>query len=410
MARPSNRFSALQVARLKKPGRYGDGGGLWLQVSEAGTKSWLFRYMRHGRARQMGLGSFADVSLAQARTKASEARRLLRSGTDPIDARRNEITAARLADARSITFQEAAEAYIASHKAGWRNEKHAKQWGASLESTAYPVFGRLPVQAVDVAMVMKVLEPIWSTKTETASRVRGRIESVLDWARARGYREGENPARWRGHLDNLLPARSKVRKVQHHPALPFMEIGVFFEDLRDQDGTAARALEFLILTAARTGEVIGTRWSEIDLKEALWLVPSERVKSGREHRVPLSAPALAILRSLPGECDPEAFVFPGGRPGYPLSNMALLALLKRMKRDDLTAHGFRSTFRDWTAERTNYPRDVAEMALGHIVSDKTEAAYRRGDLFRKRRRLMEDWAKFCETPRPTGKVVTFGKR
>jgi integrase len=305
-------------------------------------------------------------------------------GIDPIEARRAQREQKSLDAAKSMTFDACAAAYIDAHKAGWRNEKHFDQWSNTLNTYAGPVFGSLPVQAVDVGLVMKALEPIWQTKSETASRVRGRIESVLDWATVRGYRKGDNPARWRGHLDKLLPPRSKVRKVEHHPARPHDELANFVAMLRRQEGIASRALEFLILTATRTGEVIGARWDEIDLGEKVWVVPAARMKAGREHRVPLSAAAVAILEQMQ-EVREGDFVFPGGKRGKPLSNMAMLAVLKRIDRGDLTNHGFRSSFRDWAAERTNFPREVAEMALAHTVGDKVEAAYRRGDLFQKRR-------------------------
>jgi integrase len=325
---------------------------------------------------------------------------------DPIDARRAERARQRLEEAKAFTFKQCAEAYINAHRAGWRNDKHAAQWSATLSTYAYPKVGALPVQAIDTALVLKVLEPIWATKPETAGRLRGRLENVLDFAKARGYREGENPARWRGHLDNLLPALSKVRQVEHHAALPYTELSDFLTRLREQEGTSARALEFAILTAARTGEVIGARWSEVNLREKTWTIPAERMKARREHRVPLSSRALSILTEMQAarESD-ESFVFPGGKPGKPLSNMAFLMLLRRMDRADLTAHGFRSSFRDWAAERTNFPSEVAEMALAHVVSSKVEAAYRRGDLFEKRRGLIEAWAKFCEQPKSSGKVI-----
>ncbi len=369
--------------------------------------------MLNGRPRYMGLGPLHTVTLADARVKALEARRLRLAGVDPIDARDDALGKARLEAARSITFKDAAEAYMEAHKAGWRNAKHADQWRNTLSAYVYPVFGALPVQGVDVGLVMRVLEPIWGTKTETASRVRGRIESVLDWASARGYRLGENPARWRGHLENLLPRRSRVRKVKHHPALAYDEVGAFMVNLSRQEGTATSALEFLILTAARTGEVIGARWGEFNIEESSWTVPAERVKSGREHRVPLSPAALAVINAMQKvratERD-DGFVFPGGKRGRPLSDPALWAALKRTGRSDLTVHGFRSTFRDWAAEQTNYPREVAEMALGHAVSDKTEAAYRRGDLFQKRRRLMVEWARFCRSGAKAGEVVAIRDR
>jgi len=375
-----------------------------LQVTEAGAKSWIFRFMLNGRAREMGLGPLHAVSLADARTRAAECRRLRADGVDPIEARKLERGKARLAAARALSFRDAADAYINAHQAGWRNAKHAAQWRSTLETYAGPVFGSLPVQDVDVSLIMKVLEPIWATKTETASRLRGRIEVVLDWATARGYRQGDNPARWRGHLGNLLPQPARVQRVKHHPALPYVEVGAFMGALRQQDGVAAGALQFLILTATRTSETIGARWAEVKLDHAIWTIPADRIKAGKEHRVPLSAPAMTIIERL-NKLRQSDFIFPGGKVKKPLSNMALLALLKRMGRADLTAHGFRSTFRDWAAECTNYPREVAEMALAHTVSDKVEAAYRRGDLFEKRRRMMEEWARYCGKEKVPGDVV-----
>ncbi|MDP6574728.1 MAG: integrase arm-type DNA-binding domain-containing protein [Rhodospirillales bacterium] len=413
MARQIGKLKALNVARKKKPGMYADGGGLYLQVTAAGSRSWIFRYALLGKTRYMGLGPLHAVGLADARKKAAAARQLRHDGIDPIDARNADIVRARLEAAKSISFREAAERHIEAHEAGWRNAKHASQWRSTLETYAHPIFGDLPVQAVDVALVMKVLEPIWAKKTETASRVRGRIESILDWATARGYRLGDNPARWRGHLDNLLPRRSRVQRVSHHAALPYDEIAAFMESLRVQDGITAQALDFLILSAGRTGEVVGARRGEFNLNDAVWTVPAERVKSGREHRVPVSAPAMEIVRAMDigraSESDSD-FVFPGGKRGKSLSTGAFLALLRRMDREDITPHGFRSTFRDWAAERTNYPREVAEMALGHVISDKVEAAYRRGDLFEKRRRLMDEWSRFCGTEAKAGKVVAIGGR
>ena len=355
--------------------------------------------MLHGRARWMGMGPLHTVNLAEARKRAGEHRLRRHDGIDPIEVRRAERLKARLEAAKTITFKECAAAYIKAHRAGWHNGKHAAQWETTLATYAEPIIGKLPVQAIDPALVLKVLEPIWATKPETAGRVRGRIEAVLDWAKARDYRTGENPARWRGHLDKLLPARGKVRKVEHHAALPYGGLPGFLVALREQDGIAARALEFLILTAARTGEVIGARWSEPDLLDKVWTVPAGRMKARKEHRVPLSARALAILEEIQAHrTGNDGFVFPGGKPGKPLSNMAFLMLLRRMKRDDLTAHGFRSSFRDWASERTNFPREVAELALAHSVGDKVEQVYRRGDMFEKRRRLMQQWATFCTTP------------
>ncbi len=394
MARNINRLSPRSLSSKTERGRYADGGGLYLQVSKSGAKSWLFRFMLNGKSRQMGLGSLHTISLPEAREEALLCRKQLRDGVDPIEARKLKLGKAQADSARVMTFKECAEKYISSHSAGWKNAKHGSQWQNTLKTYVYPVFGDLPVQSIDTGLVAKVIEPIWATKTETASRIRGRIESVLDWATARKYRNGENPARWKGHLDNLFPKRAKVQKVKHHAALPYHEIGAFMATLRQHDAVSARGLEFLILNAARTGEVIGATWDEIDFDNAIWAIPAERMKSGKEHRVPLSATSIVTLRSMK-DVAVSGYVFPGGKRNRPLSNMAFLQLLKRMGRGDLTAHGFRSTFRDWVAERTNYPNEVAEMALAHTVGDKVEAAYRRGDMFEKRHRMMRDWAEFC---------------
>jgi len=318
---------------------------------------------------------------------------LLLEGKDPIEHRKNRLTAMRLDAARTMTFSACASAYIEAHKSGWKNEKHANQWKSTIDTYVNSIIGELPIGDVDSGLVMKCLNKIWNDKPETASRVRGRIESILDWAKVLGYRAGENPARWKGHLDNLLPARSKVARVEHHPALPYAEIPDFMVALKQQPGFGARALEFSILNATRTGEVIGAKWDEVDLDAALWIIPAERMKAGEEHRVPLSSSAVAILQAI--QPLGEAFLFPGRLRNTPLSNMSLLATLKRMNRNDLTTHGFRSTFRDWAAETTVYPSEVVEMSLAHTIGSKVEAAYRRGDLLEKRRRLMDDWATYC---------------
>jgi integrase len=398
MAREINRLSPAGV-RNAKPGMHADGGGLWLQASkgDGGTlrRSWIFRYAVDGRERKMGLGSLNTISLAEARQKAAECRKLRYESVDPIEHRDAKKRAAAVATAKSIIFAKAAERYIGSHRAGWRNVKHASQWENTINTYANPVIGNLPINAVDVALVMKVLEPIWTEKPETASRLRGRIEAVLDWAVAHKFRsEGPNPARWRGHLDKLLAPRRKIRRVRHFSALPYSEIGDFMTALRVQDSAAARALEFAILTAARTGEVIGARWEEFDLEAGLWTVPGERMKAGKEHRVPLSGVALAVIQMMYAHRR-GLYVFPGDREGKPLSSVALLLTLRRMGRSDLTAHGFRSTFRDWAAECTNFPRDACELALAHAIGDKVEEAYRRGDLFEQRRRLMQAWEIAC---------------
>ena len=325
MERKIGKLAAVSLPK-RPAGMHGDGGGLYLQVTASGVRTWIYRFMLEGRAREMGLGPLHTVSMAEARSKARDCRKQVLEGIDPIEARQGKRAAARLAAATAMTFEQCGDAYIAAQKAGWKNPKHAAQWPSTLSTYVYPVFGALPVQAIDTGLVMKAIEPIWTAKPETASRVRGRIESVLDWAKARGYREGENPARWKGHLENLLPARSKVATVEHHAALPYPEIADFIASLREQKGIAARALEYLILTAARTSEVIGATWAEIDLEARLWTIPGSRMKAGREHRVPLSEPVLAILDQL-AKARTGEFVFPGWRMGKPLSNMAMLKLL-----------------------------------------------------------------------------------
>ncbi len=398
MPRQINRLNARKVETLKKIGRHADGGGLYLSIAKDGGRKWVFLYRRNGRLREMGLGSARAVPLGIAREKAAAARLLLSDRIDPLSKRQDE--------ALSPTFNECLEQFLASNEAGWRNEKHASQWRNTLKTYAEPVIGRLSVKEIDTHHVMKILDPIWATKTETASRVRGRIENVLDWASARGYRKGENPARWRGHLDKLLPRRSKVQKVQHHSALPYDEIAAFMLELRKREGMAARAMEFTILTAARTNEVIGARRSEFDLAAKVWIIPGDRMKTGREHRVPLSARAITLLKAvgIDDDLDPDDVVFGNPPDRVALSSNAMLALLTRMKRDDLTVHGFRSTFRDWAAETTSTPNEVVEMALAHTVKNKAEAAYRRGDLLTKRAVLMEEWASLCA--KPASKVLT----
>jgi len=391
--RTLNRLSTVKVARLNHKGMHADGGGLYLRISESGTKGWIFRFGENSRLHDMGLGPAHTISLARARELARECRELRLQGIDPIAHRRASLAARRASEARAMTFKQCAEAYMASHEDAWRNARHREQWRRSLMMYVYPVFGELSVAAIDIGLVMKVIEPLWKTKTETGSRVRGRIESILDWARVRGFRSGENPARWRGHLDHLLPARSKLRRVKHFAALPYAEIGGFMAALRQQTSMGARALEFTILAAARTGEIIGATWDEIDLAARTWTIPGSRMKGGKEHKVPLSAAATAVLKDMAAIRHSE-FVFPGARGGRPLSAMAMAMSLRRMRRDDLTTHGFRSTFRDWASERTSFPREVAEMALAHAIPSAVEAAYRRGDLFEKRRRLMEAWADF----------------
>ena len=399
MSRQLHRLNALKVRTLGKPGMYGDGGNLWLQVSPSGSKSWIFRFMQGGRGREMGLGSALVVTLVDARKQASECRRQLSVGLDPIQQREAAITAVRLEAAKSVTFKKCAELYIAAHESGWSNEKHVSQWRNTLRDYAFPLIGDLPVSDVGLDLVVKVLEPIWHTKPETASRLRGRMESILDWATVRQYRKGENPARWKGHLDHVLPNRTKVAAVRHHAALPFGEIGRFMASLRAQEGIGARALEFTILTASRTTEALLAEWPEFDFIHRLWTVPASRMKASKEHRVPLSEATLRVLAVMREQSEGK-YVFPGAKDKRPLSNMAMLAVLRRMERTDLTVHGFRSTFRDWVAEATTYSHEMAEMALAHTIGNKVEAAYRRGDLYQKRCRMMEEWATYCDEPEP----------
>lgn len=410
MGKSTHKPGKLAPVALKSLGNgwHADGGNLYLFV-RGESRAWVFRFVApDGKRRNMGLGSQYSVTLAEARKQAAILREQVKHPTtpnDPLAARQESRLAQKLARRKHMTFKACALAYIEAHRAEWKNPKHGQQWENTLATYAYPVFGDLPVAAVDDALVLKVLMPIWETKTETATRLRGRIESVLDWATFSKFRHGENPARWKGHLDNSLAKPNKVAKVKHHAALPYAEMGPFMLDLRKREGLGARALEFAILTAARSGEVRGATWDEIDLTNRLWIIPAERMKMEREHRVPLSDAVVDLLESLP-RLDDEVLVFPSSKPKRPMSDMTLTAVLRRMERGDLTAHGFRSTFRDWAAESTNYPSDMAEMALAHSIGDKVEAAYRRGDMLKKRFRMMNEWAKYCATvPSRNGVVV-----
>jgi integrase len=409
MARSINKLSATGLATLPT-GLHADGDKLYLQVdSKIDARSWIFRYPNKkpdlkSATRYMGLGSYPSVSLKEARRLAETYRAMVRAGLDPIDERERERREAFAQTAKTHTFKECAERLMKAKGPEWENLKHANQWRATLETYAYPVLGKLDIRSVDVGLVLEVLEPIWNEKPETARRVRGRLEAVIDWARARNWREGENPARWKGHLNQLLSKRSRL-SVKNHPALPYSEIGDFMKAIEGQEGVAAMGLQFLILTASRTGEVIGARWSEVDMDEKTWTIPAERMKARKPHRVPLSDKAIQILKTM-NETRLSDYVFPGMRPKAPLSNMAFAALLKRMDHGHITAHGFRSTFRDWAAECTAYPNEVCEQALAHTVANRVEAAYRRGDLFDKRRRLMDDWAAYCYAPTvQAGEVV-----
>lgn len=380
-------------------GWHSDGGNLYLFV-RGDSRAWVFRFVApDGRRRNMGLGSQYSVTLAEARKQAALLREQVKHPTapnDPLAARQETRLAQKLTKRKRMTFKACAEAYIEAHRAEWKNPKHAQQWANTIATYAYPVFGDLPVAAVDDALVLKVLMPIWESKTETATRLRGRIESVLDWATFSKFRQGENPARWKGHLDNSLAKPNKIAKVKHHAALPYADMGPFMAELRIREGLGARGLEFAILTAARSGEIRGATWDEIDLTNRLWVIPAERMKMQKEHRVPLADAAVELLQALP-RVNGQVLLFPSSKVGTPMSDMTLTAVLKRMNRGDLTAHGFRSTFRDWAAESTNYPSDMAEMALAHSIGDKVEAAYRRGDMLTKRFRMMNEWAKFCGT-------------
>ncbi len=410
-----NRLTAKLIANLSERGNYPDGRNLYLQVSAFGTKSWLFRYTLDGSTHWMGLGSLLDISLADARRKRDELRLKLLEGVCPLSERREQRALRRATKVRSKTFFECATELIKAKESGWKNEKHAAQWYATFEETkrgtkvfpaATQLINNLPVSEIDTPEILKVLEPIWTTKTETASRVRGRIEAVLDWARVAGLRTGDNPARWSGHLEYLLAKKSKVVTVEHHDAIPYSELPAFMSELRERESVSARALEFLILTIGRTGEIIGGQLDEIteevvkdpntevEQKITFWTVPAERMKAKKEHRVPLCDRAIEILQNVPREAG-NPYLFPGAKEGQGLSNMAMLELLRGMRGRGATVHGLRSSFRDWAAETTHYPNEILEMALAHTIGNKAEAAYRRGDLVMKRARLMDEWSRYC---------------
>jgi len=389
-------LGALAVSNIRRRGYNAVGGvaGLGMNVLASGARSWVLRYQIGGRRRDKGLGGYPDVTLAEAKEAARAARALIAQGIDPIEHGR-AVRSKLVADqASALTFSQAATKYIETHEEGWRNVKHAQQWRNTIETYANPVIGQMLIRDVGLPQVLAVLEPIWRTKTETASRLRGRLESVLDWAAARGFRTDSNPARWKGLLDKLLPPPGKIAKTDHHRALPYADLPAFMATLAAQPGIGARALEFAILTGCRSGEVRGAKWNEFDFDGKVWVIPADRMKAGKEHRVPLSNKALAVIavQKSTAFCD---YVFPGPS-GMALSDMTLSAVLRRM---DVAAvpHGFRSTFRDWCAEQTDYPRDVAEMALAHAIGNKVEAAYRRGDLFEKRKQLMQDWATYASS-------------
>lgn len=401
-------LSPVQIRRLTKPGFHSVGGvsGLMLKVNPSGGRSWVLRIQVAGKRRDIGLGGYPTITLAQAREKARDTREKISQGIDPIEERKAAKGALEAQRRRGITFDECAAKVVAIKQKEASNLKHGAQWETTLAKYASPVLGELPVCEIELAHIVKVLEPYWSTKTETMTRVRQRIEAVMAWATAHGFREGQNPAAWKGNLDAVLPKPSKITKVSHHRAMPIAEVGDFMRQLRQAHGMAARCLEFVILTAARSGEARGAQWDEIDLAAKIWTVPAERMKAGRAHRVPLSTDALALLKDLPRH-EGTSLVFPGPR-GAGLSENAMTMLLKRMN-VEATAHGFRSTFRDWASEFTGYPHEVCEMALAHTIKNAAEAAYRRGDLLDKRHRLMQDWAKFCAQPLPQGEVVPLNR-
>jgi len=389
-----------------KTGYWLDGDGLYLQVSKSGSKSWIYRYQLNGRRREMGLGSVSDVPAKDARRRAAEARAMVLDKIDPVEHRKQQVSEAfELAEknaAGAFTFKKMALAYIEANRAGWKNAKHASQWENTLATYAYPVMGDTPVGEIDTALVLEVLTPIWHGKTETAKRLRGRIEQVLSYAKVKGKRQGENPAAWRGHLDNVLPQPGKIAPHKHHPALPYDEMSAFLGKLRSHEGVSVLCLEFVILTACRSGEALKATWAEIDMEKGTFVIPSFRMKAGKEHRVPLSDAALAVLEKAKAQRQGD-YVFPGVRSGKPMSDMSLTMLLRRIH-PGITTHGFRSSFRDWAAESTHYPGEMAEMALAHVVGNKVEAAYRRGDMFAKRQQMMADWAAWCEPKK--GDVVS----
>jgi integrase len=401
------KLNALAIARATKRGLYPDGDGLYLQIgSHPDVRSWIYRYRIDGKVRYLGLGSANAIGLKRARELVTEPRRLRAEGIDPLETKRAKKNDAKIAAARAMSFKDVAEDYIRAHEPDWSNAVHRAQWRSTMATFVYPVIGSIPVSAIDTALVLKVLQPIWHSRIETAVRVRGRIESVLD-AAAVGLRDGTNPAMWKGHLDKLLAKPNQVRKVEHLAALPYRELPAFLKQLRTRQGLGAMALEFTILTAARTGEVLGATWSEIDLDNRIWLIPGARMKAGKEHRVPLNTRAVEILGGLHAARS-SSFVFPG-KPDSGLAKSTMLKVLELMGRRDLTVHGFRSSFRDWCAERTNYPREICEEALAHSSGSAVELSYRRTDYFAQRGKLMQDWSDYCEQPAAADKVVPIRK-
>ena len=394
MARPLHRLSALKVEKAKRPGMYADGGGLYLRVAEGGSKQWIYRYVTNDRCRDMGIGPVHVLTLAEAREKARDASKLRLEGVDPIASKRARMAALKAAEAKAMTFGDCVKGFIKDNEASWTSRKHRQEWERSLIKYAFPLLGSLPVAAIDTPLVLRVLKPIWSTTPESASRVRGRIENVIGWATIHGYRSGDNPARWNGHLEHALPA---VVKGDHHAALPYAEVPAFMTKLREQTSVPAKCLEFLILTGTRLDEAREATWDEIDLDQRLWIIPASRMKGRREHRVPLSTAALAVLQDMLATRQSD-YVFPGVYSGKAIGKNTPRGLVRQLIGRHVTVHGFRSSFRDWAAERTNFPEYVAEKALAHTVPSAVERAYQRGDLFEKRRRLMDAWADYCAKP------------
>ena len=394
------KLTALQIKNAK-PGMLHDGGGLYLQVSKVGSKSWIYRYFSDGKSHDHGLGSFKVLTLAEAREAALQCRKLRAQGLDPIREKKQQRIAARLEDAKAITFKDCVEQYLKAHASAWKENRHKDKWERSLELYAYPTLGDLPVGEIDIDYVFRALDLIWEDKNETASRVRGRIEQVLDWARVRGFREGDNPARWNGNLSHLLPAKNKIAKKKHLKSLPYADLPDFWKELSQRSTNAAAMLRFTILTATRTGDTRFATWGEIDMDNKLWTIPGERMKAGKQHRVPLSPQAVQILKELakqhPAEAqDDSDLVFPGPKQGQPHSENAMLNVLDQMGyKGRITVHGFRSTFKVWAVEQTDYANDISEMALAHTIPNAVEAAYKRTDLLDKRRELMNEWSGYC---------------
>jgi integrase len=409
VARTLNRLSNFRVERAKRPGMYADGGGLYLRVAEGGSKQWIFRYVINGRLRDMGIGPEHTLTLAEARERATAARKLRLDGIDPIEHKRAQRAAQQAADAKAMTFKQCAEGYIRDNEAEWTNPKHRYEWSSTLSRYVYPVLGNLPVATIDTPLVLKVVKPLWERAPETASRVRGRIENVLGWATVHHYRTGDNPARWRGLLEHALPARNKVAKVKHLAALPYAQAALFMAKVRQDTRVAARCLEFIALTAARVGEAVTATWNEINFADRVWTVPAERMKADKEHRIPLPDAALAVLKAMQTIRQSD-YVFPGQRNAHAVGANSVLRVAKEASGLDITTHGLRSTFRDWAAECTSFDNNAVEMALAHTIPSAVEKAYRRGDLFDKRRKLMDAWAAYCaKVETDAGKVVALSR-